>query len=267
MSVLGPLARGARDLELALDVIAGPAPGEATSWHLQLPHARHERLADFRVALLPSLPWLPVDDEILATLDSCASTLRSAGCRVDTVTPEGFGDFSNWYELYLKFLFVMMFIGEDERKRRPQAEAMYQSGDRYLKASADGIMASASDYIIWHGQRETYRAIWRTFFQDWDILLIPTDIVPAFPHTDAPYQQRTLTINGETVPYSRQSAYAGIATLAGQPSTAFPAGMTKNGLPIGLQAMGPHLEDRTPIRFASLITREFGGFRRPPGYD
>ncbi len=267
LSALGPLARDTRDLELALDVIAGPAIGEATSWHLQLPPARHERLSDFRVALLPPIPWVPVDNEILAALDSCVSTLRSAGCRIETVTPEDFGDFSNWYELFLKFLFVMMFIGEEEQKRRPQAEAMYKSGDRYLKASADGIMASASDYIIWHGQRETYRAMWRAFFQDWDIVLIPTDIVPAFPHTDAPYQQRTLTINGMTVPYSRQSVYPAIATLAGQPSTAFPVGMTNNGLPIGLQAMGPYLEDRTTIRFASRVTRELGGFRRPPGYD
>ncbi len=267
LSALGPLARDAHDLELALDVIAGPEIGEDTSWRLQLPPARHDRLSDFRVALLPPLPWLPVDAEILAAQDSCVSALRRAGCHVETAAPEGFGDFSNWYELFLKLLFVMMFIGEEERKRRPQAEAMRQSGDRYLQASADGIMASASDYIIWHGQRETYRALWRAFFQEWDVVLTPANIVPAFPHTDAPYQQRTLTINGVTVPYSRQSVYAGIATLAGQPATAFPVGMTNNGLPIGLQAIGPYLEDRTPIRFASLVTRELGGFRRPPGYD
>jgi amidase len=267
MSALGPLARDAHDLELALDVIAGPAVGEDTSWRLQLPPARHERLSDFRVALLPPLPWLPVDTEILTSLDSCASALRRAGCQVETAAPEGLGDFSNWYELYLKLLFVMMFIGEEEHKRRPQAEMMRLSGDRFLQASADGIMASASDYIIWHGQRETYRAMWRAFFREWDVVLTPANIVPAFPHTDAPFQQRVLTINGVTVPYSRQSAYAGIATLAGQPATAFPVSMTSTGLPIGLQIIGPYLEDRTPIRFASLITRELGGFRRPPGYD
>jgi amidase len=267
MSVLGPLARDANDLALALDVITGPTPGEDTSWRLQLPSARHERLSDFRVAVLPSIPWLPVDTEILAARDNCLSTLRRAGCHVEAAAPEGFGDFSNWYELYLKLLFVMMFIGEDELKRRPQAEAMHRSGDRYLKASADGILASASDYIIWHGQRETYRAMWRAFFRDWDVLLTPANIVPAFPHTSVPFQQRTLTINGVTVPYSRQSAYAGIATLAGQPAAVFPVGITNNGLPIGLQAIGPYLEDRTPIRFTSLIAREFGGFRRPPGYD
>jgi amidase len=267
MISLGPLARDAHDLELALEVIAGPEIGEDTSWRLQLPHARHERLADFRVAVLPSLPWLPVDTEILEAQDACIRALHQAGCYVETAAPEGFGDFSNWYELFPKLLFVMMFVGEQDHKRRQQAEMMRLSGDRYLKASAGGIMAGASDYIIWHGQREAYRALWRAFFQEWDVVLSPANIVPAFPHTGAPYQQRTLTINGVTVPYSRQSAYAGIATLAGQPATAFPVGMTGTGLPIGLQAIGPYLEDRTPIHFASLVTRELGGFRRPSGYD
>lgn len=43
--------------------------------------------------------------------------------------------------------------------------------------------------------------------------------------------------------------------------------LTRSGLPIGLQAIGPYLEDRTPIRFVALVAQEFGGFRRPDGYD
>jgi amidase len=58
-----------------------------------------------------------------------------------------------------------------------------------------------------------------------------------------------------------------IATLCGQPATAFPVGLTHAGLPIRLQAIGPYLEDHTPIRFTTIVTRDFGGFRRPPGYD
>jgi amidase len=46
-----------------------------------------------------------------------------------------------------------------------------------------------------------------------------------------------------------------------------PVGLSKDGLPIGIQAIGPYLEDRTTIRFADLITREIGGYQRPPGYD
>ena len=61
--------------------------------------------------------------------------------------------------------------------------------------------------------------------------------------------------------------WASVATLAGQPATQFPAGLTRAGLPIGLQAVGPYLEDRTPIRFAALIGKEIGGFTKPRGYD
>ena len=61
--------------------------------------------------------------------------------------------------------------------------------------------------------------------------------------------------------------YPALATLAGQPATAFPVGRTSGGLPMGLQAIGPYLEDRTPLRFAALVAQEIGGFARPPGYE
>ena len=74
-------------------------------------------------------------------------------------------------------------------------------------------------------------------------------------------------MNGAAVAYGLQLVYPGLATLSGQPATAFPLGLTRAGLPIGLQAIGPYLEDRPPIHFATLLEREFGGFRCPPGYD
>ena len=47
----------------------------------------------------------------------------------------------------------------------------------------------------------------------------------------------------------------------------FPVGRSREGLPIRLQAIGPYIEDRTPIRFATLLAKEIGGFSRPAGYD
>jgi amidase len=55
-----------------------------------------------------------------------------------------------------------------------------------------------------------------------------------------------------------------IATLTGLPATAMPIGRSDDGLPIGMQIIGPHLEDRTTIAFAELVEREFGGFVAPP---
>ena len=58
-----------------------------------------------------------------------------------------------------------------------------------------------------------------------------------------------------------------LAIFAGQPATAFPGGLSKAGLPLGLQALGPYLEDRTPLRFAQLVEDGWGGFVAPKGYE
>src|SRR5206468_2457762 len=92
MGVQGPLARSAEDLELALDVLAGPDTGEDTAWRLELPAARHTRLAEFRIAVLPPIDWLSVDGEITTSLDRLAAGLASAGATVKRAQPEILGD-------------------------------------------------------------------------------------------------------------------------------------------------------------------------------
>src|SRR5262249_8731489 len=59
----------------------------------------------------------------------------------------------------------------------------------------------------------------------------------------------------------------GIATLPGLPSTAIPTGFAPDGLPLGVQMVGPWLEDPTPLKLAELIEREFGGFVPPKMFD
>jgi amidase len=62
-------------------------------------------------------------------------------------------------------------------------------------------------------------------------------------------------------------AWPGIANLPGLPATAIPTGLSQHSLPVGVQIVGPWLEDRTPLRLAELIEREFGGFVPPPAFD
>jgi amidase len=74
-------------------------------------------------------------------------------------------------------------------------------------------------------------------------------------------------IDGKTVSFRIQMAYSGLSIMSGVPATAFPIGMSKDGLPISIQAISAYLEDYTPIRFAGLVGSEIGGYQRPPGYD
>ncbi|MGH2507116.1 MAG: amidase [Ktedonobacteraceae bacterium] len=268
MSVQGPLARSVTDLELAFDVIAGPDIGEETAWHLHIPPARHERLSEYRVAVLPPLPWVPIERAILEARETLLDHLRRVGAKVVEIQPEAFGDWRAYYTLYYQLLLIMVWLDVPLQTRQAAAQTACLSADEFVVAGACGLTASATDYIAWLAQREQYRAVYREFFRTWDILLAPVSIVNAFPHIDLsiPFTERTLDVDGQQVAYPRMSAYPALATLCGQPATAFPVGQTRSGLPIGLQAIGPYLEDRTTLRFAELVEREFGGFRCPPAY-
>jgi amidase len=144
---------------------------------------------------------------------------------------------------------------------------MRDAGGMFGEAHARGVEATVQDYVVWHGRRERYRAMWRAFFRAWDVVLAPIAVVPAPPHTTVSTRDRVTEVNGQSVSFTAQLAYPGLSVLTGQPATAFPVGLSSDGLPVGLLVIGPYLEDRTTIRFAALVAEVIGGYRRPPGYD
>lgn len=267
LNTLGPLARTAEDLMLGVDVVAGPDVGEEVAWRLELPAARHERLADFRVAVYPGASWRPVSSEITGAVEGLAAALRAAGAHVAEAQPEGFGDGRDHNEVFVSIAAAIQGsrLSDDERKAR--IEILRASTDPFAALRARHLEASAAEYMRLHDRREQYRARWRAFFQDWDVLLSPIVIVPAPEHTTVPPDARVVEIDGKTVSFRIQMAYSGLSILSGVPATSLPIGMSQDGLPISIQAVGPYLEDRTPIRFAGLVGAEIGGYQRPPGYD
>jgi amidase len=211
---------------------------------------------------------LPVDAEITAALDDLALRLGRLGATVAEAQPEGF-DLWKHQEVYASLLHAVVFLNLPDEQRTQLVQRLQHSTDPFAPAQVFGLTATVAQFIGLHAQRERYRAAYRDFFRTWDVLLTPVTITPAFPHIgqETTFASRTLQINGERVKYSRFQVYPGLASLSGQPATAFPWGRTRNGLPIGLQAIGPYLEDRTPITFAALLEQAFGGFVPPPWYD
>src|SRR5262245_26684688 len=273
MGVPGPLARSAEDLELALSVLAGPDVGEDVAWRVEVPAARRERLADFRVAVLPPIPWLAVDGQIAAALDALASRLGRLGCTVRQTQPEALGDHREHHGLYRSLLSAVTSARVDEATRKQRVAMWEKPDDEFSRAYLRGLTGRPGDYLVWNSRREQYRAAWRAFFRDWDVLLAPAMNVLAYPHIERAWPlddsdlTLTFTIDGRAVPYLDGLAYPAVSTVAGQPATAFPVARSREGLPIGLQAIGPYLEDHTPIRFAALLADEIGGFVKPSGYE
>ena len=272
LGVQGPLARTAEDLELGLRVIAGPEAGEDIAWRLNFPEPRAEALAGFRVAVMPRLAWLPVSAEITGALDALATKLSKAGATVREAAPASLGDMREHHALYVSMLtaFTSGRLSADDRQRQASLEHS-NDHDGWGAARAAAWTAGVGDWIDMYARREAYRADFRAFFRDWDILLAPITLRTAFPHIDMPWPPTpelvTIDIDGQLHPYGDQLVYPALATLSGQPATAFPVGLSSAGLPIGLQAIGPYLEDFTSIRFAALVAHEFGGFVPPPAFE
>jgi amidase len=267
LSVIGPMARGAADLSLLLDAIAGPDPLEAgKAYRLQLPAARHDALKDFRVLLIDSDPVMPTNAAVRAGIERLADHLGKAGVKLERSSPL-LPDFAASSRLYMRVLMSFLaasFTPEDYAGAQAGAAALSPDDTSLAAERLRGITLGHRDWLFADGGRTRLRAQWRELFKGFDAVICPVMPTPAYPHDHSPDQEtRRINIDGRDFSYPDQLAWAGIATLPGLPATAIPLGLSE-GLPIGVQIVGPWLEDRTPLRLAELIEREFGGFVPPP---
>jgi amidase len=264
LNVVGPMARSADDLMLMLDVIAGPPPDRAVAYTLSLPAPRANSLRGYRVAAWLNDPAFPVDSAVLNVLQASVDTLRKAGVTIDEVHPEF--QLADAHRLYRSLLDASMAVGAPPKLLAQLEAAAAGSDPNSLETIfARNALARHSDWLIAHELRARLRATLARFFCDYDVLLCPVAPVTAFEHDHRePQTTRTLRVDGQNRSYMDMMGWACVATAAWHPATSMPAGRSAGGLPVGLQVIGPYLEDRTPIDFAARASEIIGGFAPPP---
>jgi amidase len=269
LAVHGPMARSAADLALELAVIAGPDElMEGVGYKLALPPPRHDKLADFRVLVIDSNPLCPTAASVTAALNGLADRLAKVGCQVVRASPK-LPDLARTTRLYREMLaaFYSADLSAEDRERvEAAAKSLAPDNQSLAAAQLSGLTMSHAEWGQKNRIRGGLRARWQELLQEVDVVLCPVTATPAFPQDQTPQRARLLDVDGTKIPYNDQLAWASIAILTGLPATAAPNGRSAEGLPIGVQIIGGHLEDRTTIAFAGHIEREFGGFTPPPGY-
>jgi amidase len=275
MSVGGPLARSAVDLELALDVLIGPARLDSIAWSIQLPRSRHKNLRDFRVALWADQEAYTIDSRCLEAMHAYAEDLRRLGVSVDDKARPDI-DPAESDDLYVAMLFSIVSAGMPEEAIQQTVDyvANHATENRsYPARIARAVQTSYQQFLGLEERQSKLFRIWHDFFDEYDLILCPIMPTVAYPHDhsgDGPghiaQYSRTIQVDGQTKPYLNGLQWPGLATVAHLPATAVPTGRFIDGMPMGLQMIGPYLQDRTALRLAQLVEQELGGYRAPPGF-
>lgn len=263
ISVAGPMARTAGDLKLGMQVMGGPDGDGAKAYRWTLPAPRRTRLSDYRVGYVLDDPACTVDPSVRERLEVAVAALGRAGAKLKQGWPAGIDPVAQ-YRTYLYMLFCG--IGTPPGMKPEDMRAVAARNDGSLGSIfAQTMVDPISRFIDHERDQQRARAAWRAAFQEFDVFLMPASFVPAFPHDHSePQQARQLMTHAGPRPYTDLFFWIGFANIACLPATVAPIGRTAEGLPVGLQILGPYLEDATPIDFAERAAEVLGGFVPPP---
>jgi len=269
ISVIGPLARSADDLALALGIMAGPDAIDGAGWKLALPKPERKTLRGWRVAVLKTHPTAEVDATVQQAIDDLARFLARRGAKVsDRALPDF--DLDEAHRV-----FIQLLRGATSARQTPETierlsalkTKLAVGDDSYYARMIRGNTQLHKDWLIASNRRHQMRLAWAEFFRDWDVLLCPNAATAAFPHSmPGERWERMITVNGKPQPATTQMWWAGISGMCYLPGTVAPVAASPEGLPIGVQIVGPQYGDLSTIRFAQLIEREYHAFVPPPGY-
>jgi amidase len=268
ISVIGPLARSAEDLETSVRLLAGPDEIMARGYRLDLPELDGRSLADLKIAVWSDDEIAPVSSEVRNRVEQVAAACRDAGAQVDyDARPDLTAELSN--DTYRNLLQATMSA------RMPDAD--YESLKKHVASldpddDSDGanvMRAQVSSFKEWKRNDEArshLRWKWHAFFNDYDMMITPIMATPAFPHDHRKFGQRTLRVDNDERPYFEQVFWAGLTGVSYLPSTVIPTGLNDQGLPIGVQLVGAEYDDLKLIQIAALLEAQGLAFTPPPDY-
>jgi aspartyl-tRNA(Asn)/glutamyl-tRNA(Gln) amidotransferase subunit A len=247
-SYIGPMARTVAEASAGFDAIVGFDPGDPYSRPEPLDDPRDAEVRGRRIGWLPRVGNRLVDPDVLAACEAAARHLEGRGAVVETVEE----DVTAFEQAFLIF-----FQGGLAARVGPHMAKFGDKIARSLRESVErGARWSAADWANALGQRTAmYRRV-QTLFRRFDFVLSPTLSRPALALDHDPFEP--ITIGGETAGSIRGAWYPYLwpFNLSGHPAISLPCGWSSDGLPIGLQIVGPWYADRRVLALAAHLERE-----------
>ncbi|MDP9221455.1 MAG: amidase family protein [Actinomycetota bacterium] len=247
LSVTGPIAGSVRDLALALSVMAGPSASDPLTYpapgSAYLAAADDSGLVGLRFAASEDLGFAGVDPDVRQSFRAAVAVLRGAGAIITDTHPAPVDPGPLWDSIALPEGFASEgpLLERSPDLVGPDATAIIRAG----------ATATARDYLDAQDARGQFAETWARFFASYDVLLTPTMPVVAFSAD----RMAPETLDGQPVPetFDAWCALALPANLAGLPAISIPIGSGRDGLPVGLQLIGPRWSDPALLVAAGAI--------------
>lgn len=268
LSVVGPLARSAHDLELALKVMMGPDEIQARGLRVELPRLT-KKVDELNIAVWEDDSVAPIDSQVVHQVRKVANTFEMLGARIDWEARPAIAveELLRTYQCLLNATMHCRIPIDEFRRIVGELADVDEFDDTPETKLRVAPVARFRDWVQFNEARTKIRWVWHEFFSKFDVLLAPIMATTAYPHDHRPFADRTILVNDEPQPYFKQLFWAGLAINAYLPSTVLPTGLCeKDKLPIGVQLIGPEFGDFITIEIAQILEQEGYRFIPPPAY-
>ncbi len=272
LSVAGPMARYATDLQLMLEVLATAGPAMLPGWQLNPPAPHPETLQKFRVLFWTDDSSCPIDSRMTTVYTELMARLKAAGVELVKSSPKGVS-LDSLFACYAIQLSANKMAGAALAQRwfmgmsAPILQGMckYLDLPRHADKFYKGAALSYAEWLVVYEAGLQLREAFVNNFEHYDVILTPPTLTTAFSHDQSHFMSlRRIRVDSRYRHYTDMFMWIAPATLMGLPATSAPVGLTSDGLPVNVQIIGAPYADKTTIRFAELLAEMTGGFHVPP---
>ena len=253
LSHVGPMTRTVADTALMLSVIARP---DARDWLSLPPDVRDYRddldrgVTGLRIAYSANLGYARVASGVAALVADAAKLLGELGAEVEAVDP----DVGHPQEIFR----TLWYAGAAAALRSISAERREDMDPGLVEVATEGARYGALDLIAADTARAALALRMARFHERYDLLITPTLPLTAFAVGEEVPPGSGMARWPEWTPFSYPF------NITGQPAASVPCGFTEEGLPVGLQIVGPRYQDRRVLRAAAAFERAFPTTDRRP---
>jgi Asp-tRNA(Asn)/Glu-tRNA(Gln) amidotransferase A subunit family amidase len=255
LGVVGPMARTVEDLKILFAAMAGWDDSDPAAAPVNVRDIHETTVRGINVGFFEDDGRTPVTEETLAAVEHAAISLSVCGFRVDAFRPDGLDEArERWWEFFGTAGGMML---EPEMRGR-ESDLSPLLREFYSWTTAAPVHTGESLLAAWLG-RDSVREKILLQMRKYPVLICPVAAIPAFLHGEREWQ-----IEGKTVKYLDAWSYCAWFNLLGFPAAVVPAGLSKEGLPIGVQIVGRPWEEEVVLAVAAQLERAMGGGRQEP---